>query len=298
MKRNTWLLIGVLVLLVIATFVVMQRPGEISTSGSSGKMLVSYDSAAVDKLEILTPDVLITFERQGGKWMMVSPVRYKANEAFVEEAIGKGRHLELSTPVSTNPKKQHLFEVDTTGRKVTVYERGTEKAVFFVGKMTSSFTDTYVRAAGSNDVYAAPGMLTSTFNRRVEEWRDKTVFRTDQGGITAVKFSFGDTTFVLSLKDSVWSVGKDSANQTTVKSFLAAVANVQADEFIDSALTDVPKLAALIEVAGVQLRFYPSKDGTKYFVQTSESPQWYVLQQWRANQLLKRKKDFVPTAKS
>ncbi len=298
MKRNTWILVGILVLLVVATLLVMQRPGEISSSGSTGKMLVTYDSTSVDKLEIVSKNSTVTFERQGGKWMMTFPVRYRANDIFVAEAVGKGRQLEISSLVSTNPEKQSLFEVDTNGTKVTVYDRGTERAVFFVGKSNSSFTDTYVRAAGSNEVHAASGIITSTFVRRLEDWRDKTVFKTEQSAISSAKLTFGDTTFTLAMKDSAWWIGRDSANQTTVQSFLGSLANVQADEFVDSALTDLPKLTAVIEVSGVQIRFYPTKDGSKFFAQTSESLQWYVLQSWRANQLLKRKKDFLPESKS
>ena len=299
MKRNTWILVGILILLAVATIVVMQRPGEVSSSGSSGKMLVTYDSAAVDKLEIVSKNSIVTFERQGGKWMMMtSPIRYRANDAFVAEAVGKGKNLEISSLVSTNPEKQSLFEVDSNGTKVTVYDRGAERAVFFVGKANSSYTDTYVRAAGSNEVHAASGILTSTFVRRLEDWRDKTVFKAEQSGIASARFTFGDTTFTLAMRDSAWWIGKDSANQTTVQSFLGSLANVQADEFVDSAIADLPQLAAAIEVNGVQIRFYPTKDGSKFFVQTSESLQWYVLQSWRVNQLLKRKKDFLPAGKS
>jgi hypothetical protein len=298
MKRNVWILLAILVLLVLATLVVMQQPGEVSSSGSGGKVLVDYDSSAVDKLEIISTKLAVTLERQGGKWMLTSPLRYQANETFVAEAVGKGKHIEVSKPVSTNPENQFRFEVDTTGTRVQMYERGTLKAVFFVGKASPSFTETYVRPAGSNDVYLTNGILTSTFNRRLEDWRERTVFKTDQEGIKNVKFTYGDTTFTLALKDSLWKIGNDSTVQPTVKSFLSTLANVQADEFVDSALADAPKLTAAIEVNGIQLRFYATKDATKYFVQTSESPQWYVLQQWRVTQLLKRKKEFLPAAKT
>jgi hypothetical protein len=298
MKRNTWILLAVLVLLVIATFVVMQQPGEVSSSGSSGKTLVSYDSSAVDKLEIISTKLAVTLGRQGGKWMLTSPLRYQANESFVTEAVGKGMRLEISKPVSSNPENQFKFEVDTTGTRVQVYERGTLKSVFFVGKASPSFTETYVRLAGSNEVYLTNGALTSTFSRRLEDWRDRTVFKTDQEGIKNVKFTYADTTFTLALTDSAWRIGNDSTVQQTVKSFLGTLANVQADELVDSALADVPKLTAAIEVNGVQLRFYANKDATKYFVQSSDSPQWYVLQQWRVTQLLKRKKEFLPAAKT
>ena len=230
--------------------------------------------------------------------MLTSPLRYQANESFVAEAVGKGMRLEISKPVSSNPENQFKFEVDTTGTRVQVYERGALKSVFFVGKAGSSFTETYIRAAGSTEVYLTNGVLTSTFNRRLEDWRDKTVFKTEQEGIKSVKFTYGDTTFTLALKDSSWRIGNDSTVESTVKSFLSTLANVQTDEFVDSALAEVPKLTAAIEVNGIQLRFYATKDATKYFVQSSDSPQWYVLQQWRVTQLLKRKKEFLPAAKA
>jgi len=49
MKRNTLILIGILALLILVTFLVLQRPGERSVSADGGGNLVSYDSAAIDK---------------------------------------------------------------------------------------------------------------------------------------------------------------------------------------------------------------------------------------------------------
>lgn len=293
MKRNTIYSIVVLVVLAIITFFALNREGEVSSTGSSGKMLVDYDSMSVDKLEVVSPTGSVILEKQAGTWMVMAPIKYKADEAAVTSAVGKGRKIELTSLVSANPEKQKLFQVDSSGTLVKVYEKGSPKAAFRIGKASSSYTETYVRLEGSNEVQLTNEMVSSYFTKLPKDWRDKIVFKMDEGKIRTVKFHYGDTTFALSLQDSMWRIEKDSVNQTAVKSLLSALANIQTDEFIDSALAAIPKLTAVIEVEGTQIRFV-KKDDTKYLVQTSQSAQWFELQSWRTTSLLKRRKDLLP----
>lgn len=293
MKHNTLFSIILLVLLGIATYFALNREGEQSSTGTSGKTLVDYDSTAVDKLEIHSTTGSVVLERQAGIWMLVSPLHYKADETSVTTAVGKGRKIELTSVVSTNPEKQNLFQVDSTGTLVRVFEKGTMKAAFYVGKPSNSFTETYVRIDGSNEVQLASEMLSSFFSKQSKEWRDKAIFKMDESSVRSVRFQYGDTTFTLSLADSLWRIDKDSVNQTVVKPLLTALVSIQTDEFVDSALSSQPKLAAIIELDGTQIRFY-RKDDTKYLVQTSQSPQWFEVQSWRTASLLKRKKELLP----
>jgi len=294
MRRNTIYSIVVLILLAIITFFALNREGEVSSTGSSGKMLVDYDSTSVDKLEVVSPTGSVTLEKLAGIWMVMAPIKYKADEMAATSAVGKGRKIELTSLVSTNPEKQMLFQVDSSGTLVKVYEKGSPKAAFRIGKASSSFTETYVRLEGSNAVHLTNEMISSYFNKQPKDWRDKTIFKIDEGKIRNVRFQYGDTTFTLSMQDSLWRIAKDSVSQTAVKPLLSALANIQTDEFIDSSLSSVPKLTAIIEVEGTQIRFF-KKDDTKYLVQTSQSPQWFELQNWRTTGLLKRKRDLLPT---
>ena len=296
MTRNTWILAGVLAALIVVAYLVMQRPGESSAPESSGKMLVSFDSAAADKIEVRTPAGLTALERQGGAWMLTSPVRYRADDAAVGSTLSAGNRIELTGLVSSNPGKQGLFQLDSSGTRVSIFEHGAPKAVFWIGKPSPSYTETYVRRDGSDDVYLATGMFSSTFARRESEWRDKTIFKTEQDGIGVVTLRFGDTTVVLARQDSVWKVGNDVAKNDAVKNFTGALANIQADDFIDTAMAVMPPLIVQIEVGGTQIRFYQAKGADKYTVQTSLSPQLFQIYNWKGAQLVKRKKDFLAGA--
>jgi len=293
MKRSTTILVVVLVVLAGMTFLVLQRQGETSGTGKTGELLVNFDSAAVDKLTVQTRQGAVELQKEAGIWMLTSPVRYPADESLVAQALGKGRQIALKGIVSSNPQKQQLFEVDSSGTLVRVFEKGAERAAFRVGKPGPSFTETYVRKEGTQDVYLAEGMFGYYFARQAKEWRDRTIFKTDQAAVRSVTLQFGDTTVALSLRDSVWRVDTAKAADAAVRTFLGSVTNLQADGFIDDQPSALPPLVCTISLAGVDLRFFVVNNSDKYYVLSSASPRLFEIPGWRATQLLKRKKDFL-----
>jgi len=292
MKRNTLILLGILILLVAGVFLVLQKPGELSTTEASGEVLVRYDSAAVDGIDIRSAGGRVTLEKQGTNWMLTEPLRAIADVEVVTSTIGKGNAIILKGVVSSNPAKQTLFQVDSTGTSVKFLGKGVPLAAFRVGKPGPAYTETYVRRENDNEVFLAEGMLGYLFARQARDWRDKTIFKTSLETVTSVQFRYGDTTFTLDRPDSLWRVDGSPAADDQVRGFLGSLTNFLADDFVDSTLTVDPPLAAVVEVQGVQIRFHKYSPGTTYLVRTSRSPQVFSVQEWKAGQVLKRKNDF------
>ncbi|HEX9658618.1 MAG TPA: DUF4340 domain-containing protein [Bacteroidota bacterium] len=288
-------LLLVLALLAVATFLVLRRPGETNVSGTS--FLVTYDSSSVDKIEIQSPKETVVLEKQGGTWSLTKPIQYRADQNSVQKAVGTGKSLGITSPVSTNPEKRNLFQVDSSGTLVKISSAGSETGVMYIGKTGSSFSNTYVRAAESNDVYLTDGVLSSVFNRPLKDWRDKTIFQRDKSQIKSVRFQYKDETFTLSLQDSAWIVDADPASETKATPFLNALSNIQTDEFIDTVVTTLSQPTAVISVEGADLTVYGINDGAQYIVRSSASAQLFELNKWRAEQLLKHKKDFIAEQK-
>ena len=296
MKRNTLALVGLLAVLVVVAYLVLQKPGEQSSSSANAGLLFQVDSLAVDRIGIKTRTGRVVLEKKGVEWFLQAPVSYRADQANVASAIHQIKALEGRGVVSSNPDKHSVFQVDSSGTSVSVHEKGAEKTSFVVGKSSSSFDETYLRIGNSKDVVLAEGSIGYAFNRPVKDWRDKTIFAAPRENIREVKFQYGDTTFVLT-QDSVWMIGKDSTQAEAVSNLVSTLANVQTDDFYDSMLVRPPKTIAMISCGGSQLQFAFRKETGKYLVQSSTSPQWFVLEQWKANQLLKRKKDLVKPKK-
>jgi hypothetical protein len=293
MTRTTWFLAGILIALIVATVWVMQRPGERSASSGDGDVLVRYDSASVDRMDIFLPSGMVKLVREGDIWMITSPLRAPADPHAVTAAIGQGTALKLKALVSANPAKQQLFQVDSTSVLVRVFAKGSEVAAFHVGKPGPTYTETYIRREGSKEVFLTEGMLSTIFARPAREWRNKAILGLRPEDIHAVTFHYGDTTFTLSKSDTVWNVDGVPATEYAVRGFLASLASLQCDDFIDTALTTVPPLAGMVEVNGTQIGFHQKPGDPMLTVITSASTQYYTMYAWRGEQVLKRRADFL-----
>ncbi len=293
MTRNTYILIGILAVLVVVAYLVMQKPGERSSSSDTEGKLVTLDSLAVNKIEIKSPTRKVVLEKKGVEWYLAEPLSYRADQSNVASLIHETNNLEVKSIVSNKPEKQSVFQVDSAGTVVRIFENGAEKTSFVIGKAGSSYSETYARRANSNDVALVGGAMSYIFNRPVKEWRDRTILSAPMERIKEVKFQYEDTTFVLAFKDSTWMVGKDSTQDWVVNSLLSSLSSLQADDFVDTLITPPPKINAQLSYTGAQVSFSYLKTGDKYLVRSSSSPQWFEMQSWRANQVLKRKKDLV-----
>jgi len=293
MKRNTVILVGILALLIVAVFLVLQRPGERSVSADSSEVLVSYDSAAVEKIEVTSASAATILQRDGAGWMLTSPLRAKADDAGVHQLLSKGRMIALKAMVSSNPQKQTMFQVDSAGTLVRLYAGGSERVAFRIGKTGPTYTETYVRREGSNDVFLADGMLLYLFVKQPRDWRDKAILRLPQESIKTVRYHYGDTTFALAFQDSMWKIDGTPATDYAVRGLLGALATFSADDFIDTTIAAPPPLTAEIDIEGTQLRFHKNPQTNNFFVICSSGPQVYEVQGWHAAQVLKRKNELT-----
>ncbi len=297
MKRNTVTLVALAAILVAVAYLVMQKPGEQSASGL-GTLLLHIDSVAVDRLEIRSPNSSVVLAKQGSEWYLKEPLDYRAEQASVGTLIHDLKNLSVKSVVSNKPEKFPVFQVDTaSGTHFSIYENGKKIDSLIVGKMGSTYTEMYVRRLSSNDVDAVDAALQYQINRQPKEWRDKTIIKVPKESIKEIKYQYGDTTFSLAFQDSVWKVGNNAVKTSDVDGILGWLSNLQADDFIDTTLHPAPKLTAAISFSENQLRFSFLKPQNKYAVQVSNSPQWFVVEPWKANSILKRKKDLVKPAK-
>ncbi len=297
MTRNTYVLLAILAVLVVAAYLVMQKPGERSSTGDSGHLFVTVDSLAVDRIEIKSPGSAVVLRKKGVEWYLDSPVSYKADQSNVAMLIHDCKNLEVKNMVSDKPEKFPVFQVDSTGTRLAIFQNGAEKSSFILGKSGSSYAEMYARMTSSNEVNLISGASSYVFNRPLKEWRDRTIFSVSRDNIKEVHYQYGDTTFVLAQRDSTWMIGKDSTQSDVVSNLLSTLSNVQADDFVDTLNTRPSRPTAQISYSGTQLTFFYVKQGDKYLVQSATSPQWFEVQSWRANQILKHKKDIVKSGR-
>ena len=74
MKKNTYLLIGIFAVLVLAAIILMNRPGERNISADNSQFLFAIDSVSVDKIVLQSPLSTVTLVKKGSEWFLSEPV--------------------------------------------------------------------------------------------------------------------------------------------------------------------------------------------------------------------------------
>lgn len=291
MKKTLLILSSIFFALLIITFFVLQKPGEISSESASSGLVFEIDSISVDKMEIKSPSSSIIIEKQGTDWFVVQPIKYRADQNNVNQVIHYIKNMENKGTISSNPDKHYVFKVDKNGIQVTIFQKGTTSAGFVLGKMAGRYNEYYARKINSDEVILVGGVYSYLLDKPLKDWRDKEIFSCPKEMIREVSYKYENRFFTLKLQDSVWYVDKEKANQNIVDNIIQSLSALQADDFMDSVVT--PKITATIDVSGTQIRFAYNKSLNNYFVQTSKVNQWYVLNDWRAKQVLKNKEEII-----
>jgi hypothetical protein len=296
MKKSTLYLIATFIILLVFAYLVFSPTQERTSSYSLSDLDLKIDSAIVNKIEIVKGNTSVTLEHTGGKWNLSSPVQYLADEPSVLALLSSANKFKIMSLVSSNPTKQTLYQVDaTTGTNVKFSDRKGKTVSLIVGKMGPSYSETYIRTPGSNDVYLAEGFNSWSINKEVRDWRDKTIFKTEKDAIRQLTFEYAKDKFSLTKLDSInWSVNGDSANNSTVGTLFSTLSNLRTEDFVDTTVSLPPAQLKLQLMSNetTNLQFHPMPpDTAKYWVSTSLSPQIFVVSKYMAQQVMKQKKD-------
>jgi len=293
MNKSTVVLLGVLIVLGGIAFLLLQQPGEQSLTESAKERFLEVDSADVIGVAITSPSTQVSLARSGGEWVLDRPSRYRADQKAVGDLIRQIQDLSVNSVISENPEKQSVFQVDSTGTTIVVQTETGDTASFILGKTGPAMTDVYARREGSHRVVLVDAAISLASHRPVKDWRDHTITEIPNEEVTEIAFQYGDTTFTLTWSDSAWSVDGQPANEWTSRSVVATLSDLDADDFLEAPPSPMPRLTATLSFAGMKLYFHESQETDRYIVTSSTSSQWFQIERWRANQVLKRKKDLL-----
>ena len=293
MNKNTLILLGILFVLAAIAYLLFQQPGETSLTETGRDLLMELDPASVNRVSIVSITSSITLVRRESQWVLEYPIQALADQPFVGTLFREAGNLPINSVISSKPEKHSLFQVDSAGTRITFSHASGDSTSIILGKSGPSYTDVYARREGSNDVVLINAGISYTVNRPVKEWRDHGILRLPAESIREVGFQYGDTTFTLAWKDSSWVVGTNPVQESIAAGIVTGLSNLRADDFLDTPPSRKSKLAATISVSGIQIRWHQLPGNDRYLVQTSASPQWYQVDQWKAQQVLKRKNDLT-----
>jgi hypothetical protein len=248
--NNKVLVIGLAVL--VGIFVISRLFRSPKLEGNIRKELVKLDTADISEIRMTTSGEqpkLVKLVREGNAWKAVQEDKsYPADKSALTSLLSTVADLNAVRMVSRKKDNWDSYNVGEKSTNVSVYTGGSVEAEFRVGKTGFNQAPggqqqfgrqgieafTYVRMADEEEVYMVNGFLEATFNRSINDWRDKSFLRFSADDVTRIDFRYpADSSYVVEKKDSVWTVAGRQAENHKVVSYLREFATRSETSFAD-----------------------------------------------------------------
>jgi hypothetical protein len=246
--RTILVLLGVLLILAAAA-TLFETNRRRATTASGDLLFPDLKVEDVDRIEITdTGGQEVVLEKQGERWRVASEGGRPAEPKLVTDILDRLPKLTADQVVSTNPERQALFQVDTSGVVVHVSQKGKRTADFIVGKPGPDFLSTYVRAAGSDRVIQVPEYLPSLVSGHAT-WREKTLFALEQDNLRRYEYQSPSRGHLLLTRDEagVWSLEQPetgTADESRTSILLRTFGTLKVREFADTVSVEAAGLGA------------------------------------------------------
>jgi Domain of unknown function (DUF4340) len=143
---------------------------------------------AIDELEMTTPEHgKVRFVKKGDEWQVVEPIAGRADQDAVSSALGKLEELEATGVAATKKQNHTRLEVDGT-KGTRVVAKGSGKVLLdgYIGNYQSG--NSMFRIEGQESVATVRGSIRYAFNKRLPEWRDRTITKYEPDDVQEIVF--------------------------------------------------------------------------------------------------------------
>jgi hypothetical protein len=225
--------------------------------------LLAVDTAKIDELRILSSgrEKTVVLKRLDvGRWKVgeEGEEAYEADQASVKQALGLLHRMEATRMLTRKKEKWNDYQVGDSTLHIMAYAAGKRIVSLRIGKQifpSIGNAVTAVRVGDGNDVYAVEGYLNFTFDKSVDNWRDKTFMRLKAEMVDRIVFEYpADSSFTLIRKDSLWYLGDAIADTDKVTRYLGQFRNKNLSSFYKDVLeTTHPAYQVRFEGKGAEL---------------------------------------------
>ena len=281
----------------------------------AGLLFPFFNKESVAKIEIIAPFGLTTttLVKQNDRWLVESMDNYPADQMAVGELLDKVAEMKTIQRASSNPEKQAVFQVDSSGVEAKLIDTGGNLlAHLFAGKTTPEIFNSYVRAADSNDVYIVKGYLKATFDKGYRSWRDRTIFSFPKEDVTHLTIRSAEEEIELQTDAAgVWQMLKpivSAADGTEVEAITEMMSSLETDDFaepkdLSEYGLDAPKVSitALLKDGSARTLLIGVEESGSHYVKSEDKAQIFELTKANLDKLLKKSADLkseVPVPES
>ncbi|NIA08491.1 MAG: DUF4340 domain-containing protein [Nitrospiraceae bacterium] len=260
----------------------------------------------ISKIEISKKRTDILLEKKNGKWV-ISPNGYWADSNMVKDMLGVISRLKLTALVS-EARDYGRYGLDNDDKIAVKAWMGNKlKREFEIGKTASTYRHTFVKIAGNYRVYHARGNFRNSFDKTVEDLRDKQVLSFPEADIQEIDIKTPKKSIVFLKKELSRGKGKNSLNaapkaiwqtpkgkkadESGIHRLLSSLSDLRCKDFIEDrnkkAFTNAIYTIRLKGMQEYSLSLFAKKKGSQAYPAISSGSAYpFIVAGWRAERIM------------
>ncbi|NOY51648.1 MAG: DUF4340 domain-containing protein [Chlorobi bacterium] len=245
-KKRNGITALILVIAVAALIIIKFTRNE---SSNFRKALPSFNEESVNNIKIKSPyfEPLADLVKQGDDWFVnIDDKRFPANGQKIKMILKELNGSKVKSVVGTGKPSMSKYNTDDSlATTIELMKNGKTLARYAVGrfdyiqdrhKMNNGRPGgepiTYVSLEDDKNVYSINSMLPLQIGREIDDFRDKTLIKTDKSAIEKINFTnaAGDS-FELEKIDGKWMLGNMEADSAKMDIYLRKLSKISGAEF-------------------------------------------------------------------
>jgi hypothetical protein len=260
--------------------------------------LAKLNLEEIDRIEISKLGSESILLRENEKWKVKVDGDFYVSSSLagnISKAMNDAGESDLVL-VSSNLGKKNEFKTDVSGIRVKFYQADDLKSDFIIGNLGPDFFSTYISKEDIDDTYIAKANLFGAFS--VGDWRDKTIFSSNQNDISKLRFQYPNREFEIEKRNEDWFSGSQELDKNKVSEVLALMANLSAISIPEQnfANTGLEKNLLIVEASGNNLNnvimIGEANANNQHYAKRGDSDNIYLITEEQRDKLNKSINDF------
>ncbi len=244
---------GVLLALSALVLIRNNSKSEASRNRTFQSELCDFDSSKVSDITIYPKrkGEAIQLHRQNSDWYVtINNQQYAADQGTISNMLALLMHLRATRIAATDKSKWEKYEVtDSLALRVELKAGSKTVADLMMGKFSyqqPKNTDqnpyaqrqmgkmtSYLRLNGKKKVFATDGLLSMTFNRQADDFRNHKILATQKQQLDHIEVTLPGESYELKKEGLNWILDGQKVDSLQMESYLSGLEYLSSGKFID-----------------------------------------------------------------
>jgi hypothetical protein len=212
--------------------------------------LIDFKLEDISGVEVLVTDegkqVTSVLQKAGDQWTLVSPIKAAVDQDAVKNLLQAVLDYKYEEKIGDDPATAGQYGLDKPETQVTLLVGADKRETLKVGQKAAVGYSSFISLASSPNIYIGGQHITMAVNKKPNDFRDRTIFRTKADEVLGLEFSGTKSEVIIERKAATEKFVlvkpvSEKADSDSVEDFISGLSAIKASDFIDAPSVEVKR---------------------------------------------------------